>query len=253
MTRRRSTMAATVDQGRTPKRTTPTVQRTRLPDQIASHLVRQIVEGDLGPGTLLPTEADLVREFAVGKAAVREAVRIVSTKGLVEVVQGSGMRVTSRKRWNLIDPELVSIFGGTVISIVHLMELRLELEPNIAAHAAVRATSEQIDQLEALVDESATHLEDAEGIVRRDMEFHTVLAEAADNPLYSIVLGSVAKLQVELRRKLVRTTRGRDHGIHHHERIVEALQERDAERARQRMIDHLKEVADDLRLAIERP
>ena len=205
MTEEASPRTGPLDERRAPSRTTATVRRTRLPDQIAHQLMRQIVERDLSPGTLLPTEAELVREFSVGKSAVREAVRIVSTKGLVEVVQGSGMRVTPRQRWNLIDPELISIIGDDLVSIVHLMELRLALEPSIAAQAAVRATDEQIAELAVLVEESAAHVEDTAGIVVRDMEFHSVLAEATDNPLYSMVLGSVAELQVELRRKLVTT------------------------------------------------
>ncbi len=253
MTQQRSSRSVVDDPDRTPGRLAPAVQRTSLPDQIARHLIHQIIEGDLAAGTLLPTEADLAREFSVGKSAVREAVRIVSTKGLVEVVQGSGMRVTPRQRWNLFDPELVSAFGGSVISIIDLMEMRLAIEPSIAAQAADRATPEQIDQLQALVEESAAHLEDIEGIVRRDMDFHNVLAEAADNPLYPIVLGSVAELQIELRQKVVMTKLGRDHGIHHHLRIVEALRDGDAERAREQMVDHLKEVAEDLRLAVEGP
>jgi DNA-binding FadR family transcriptional regulator len=251
MTRHRTARVAVANRGRTPQRPAPVMTRTRLPDQIATHLIRRIVEGDLAAGTLLPTETELVREFAVGKSAVREAVRIVSTKGLVEVVQGSGMRVTARQRWNLIDPELISIIGGSLVSIVHLMELRMALEPSIAAHAASRATPEQLDQLEVLVEESVSHPEDVEGIVRRDMEFHNVMADAADNPLYSIVLGSVVELQIELRRKVVMTASGREHGIEHHARIVEALRERDPELARERLEDHLKAVAEDLRLAIE--
>lgn len=247
----RRTAHAVVSGPRMPARSSPAVQRTRLPEQIASSLIRRIVEGDLAPGTLLPTEAELVREFSVGKSAVREAVRIVSTKGLVEVVQGSGMRVTPRQRWNLIDPELVSVVGGSIVSIVHLMELRLALEPSIAAHAAIRATPEQLEQLATLVEESANHLDDTEGIVRRDMDFHDLLADAADNPLYAIVLGSVSELQVELRRKVVLTELGRDHGIEYHERILAALRDRDPERARAQMIEHLKSVATDLRLAIE--
>lgn len=238
---------------RAPVRTNPVVQRTRLPEQIATNLIRHIVEGDLAPGTLLPTEAQLVREYSVGKSAVREAVRIVSTKGLVEVVQGSGMRVTPRQRWNLIDPELISMVGGNIVSIVDLMELRLSLEPSIAAHAATRATPEQLDQLAVLVEESAAHPDDSEGIVERDMEFHTLLAEAADNPLYAIVLGSLSELQVELRRKVVMTEQGRSHGMEYHSRIVEALRKRDPEGARVQMVDHLKSVASDLRLAIEGP
>lgn len=238
---------------RTPGRSAPQVQRTRLPDQIANHLMRQIVESDLSPGTLLPTEAELVQQFSVGKSAVREAVRIVSTKGLVEVVQGSGMRVTPRERWNLIDPELIAIIGDNVVSIVHLMELRLALEPSIAAQAASRAHDEQIEELATLVEESAVDLEDTEGIVARDMEFHNVLTEAADNPLYTIVLGSVAELQIELRRKLVLTREGRDHGIEFHRRIVEAVRAHQPEQARAMMSDHLKAVAEDLRLAIETP
>jgi DNA-binding FadR family transcriptional regulator len=224
-----------------------------LPDQIASDLIRQIAEGDLEAGTLLPTEAELVREYSVGKSAVREAVRIVSTKGLVEVVQGSGMRVTPRQRWNLIDPELVSVFSGTVISIVDLMEMRLGLEPSIAAHAAVRASDEQIDQLDALVQETATHLTDTEGIVRRDLEFHNILAEATNNPLYVIVLGSLAELQIELRRKVDSTRLGRAHGIDGHRRIVDALREHEPEHAREQMAAHLTAVSEDLRLAGDEP
>ena len=253
MTTPRSGRARAATEDRTPSRAAPSVQRTRLPDQIASHLMRQIVESDLAAGTLLPTESELVREFSVGKSAIREAVRIVSTKGLVEVVQGSGMRVTARRRWNLIDPELISIIGDDFVSIVHLMELRLALEPDIAAHAAGRASDDQIEELATLVEDSAAHLDDTEGIVARDMEFHNMLTAATDNPLYSMVLGSVAELQVELRRKLVTTKGGRDHGIEYHRRIVEALRERDAASARAEMSDHLRSVAEDLRLAIEAP
>ncbi len=253
MTQQRSSRAGSAEKDRTPGRMTPAVQRTSLPDQIASHLIRQIIEGDLAAGTLLPTEAELVREFSVGKSAVREAIRIVSTKGLVEVVQGSGMRVTPRQRWNLYDPELIAIIGDSVVTITHLMELRLGLEPSIAAHAASRATPEQVDQLALLVEESAAHLEDIEGIVRRDMEFHNVLAEAADNPLYPILLGSVAELQVQMRRKVVMTEHGRDHGIEYHGRIVEAIRGKDPERAREQMVGHLRSVAEDLRVAIEAP
>ena len=251
MTGQRPLDSAAPGSERTPARSSSAVQRTRIPDQIASRLIRQIVEGDLEAGTLLPTEAELVREYAVGKSAVREAVRIVSTKGLVEVVQGSGMRVTPRQRWRLIDPELVSVLGGSVVSIVDLMELRSGLEPEIAAHAATRAGDEQIEKLEVLVTESASDMADTDALVNRDLEFHMVLAEAAHNPLYVIVLGSVAELQIELRRKVAKTSFGPDHGIDGHRRIVEALRKRDPEQAREEMSAHLNAVADDLRLATE--
>ena len=79
MTEEASPRTGPLDERRAPSRTAATVRRTRLPDQIAHQLMRQIVERDLSPGTLLPTEPELVREFSVGKSAVREAVRIVST------------------------------------------------------------------------------------------------------------------------------------------------------------------------------
>lgn len=253
MTVGRPGTAARIDRSRTPGRTASTVTRTRLPDQIAHHLMRQIVERDLPAGTLLPTESELVREFSVGKSAVREAVRIVSTKGLVEVVQGSGMRVTPRQRWNLIDPELVAIVDDSVASITHLMELRLALEPSIAAHAASRATDTQIEELALLVEGSASHADDTEGIVARDMEFHHLLTEAAHNPLFSIFFGSVAELQVELRRKVDMTEGGRRHGIEYHRQLVEAVRAHDPARARSTMSEHVKSVAEDLGLAIETP
>lgn len=253
MTERDRGSAARVARSLASSGTGPVVTRSRLPDQIAKHLMRQIVEKNLPPGTLLPTESELVQEFSVGKSAVREAVRIVSTKGLVEVVQGSGMRVTPKQRWNLIDPELIAIIGDDVVSIVHLMELRMALEPSIAAQAAKRATDEQIEDLAELIEASAAHLEDTEGVVLRDMEFHSVLTAAADNPLYSILLGSVVELQVEMRRRVAGTEGGRNHGIEYHRRILEAVRQHDPALARQTMSEHLKSVAEGLRLAIEAP
>ena len=133
------------------------------------------------------------------------------------------------------------------------MELRLAIEPSIAAHAASRAHDEHIEELATLVEESVVDPDDIEGIVARDMEFHNVLTEAADNPLYSIVLGSVTELQLELRRKLAVTQGGRNHGIAFHRRILDAVRAREPDQARTLMSEHLKAVADDLRLAIEKP
>ncbi|MFV2065217.1 MAG: FadR/GntR family transcriptional regulator, partial [Chloroflexota bacterium] len=229
----------------------PKVSRAGIPEQIADHLVRRIVEEGLPPGTMLPTEQDLVREFGVGKSAVREAVRIVATKGLVEVVQGSGTRVAPHRNWNLIDPELVAMVSGSVLSMGHLMEVRRTLEPDIAAHAAARRTPSDLAQLETIVKQTVADGDDTEAIVAHDLAFHEALAESTDNPLYMILLSSTSELQLVFRKGVVRSHSGRTQGLQYHHRILAAVRERDSKLAHDLMVDHIERVAEDWRLAME--
>lgn len=223
----------------------PPLRRTGLPEQIASRLMRRIIDEGLPAGSPLPTEQELIREFSVGKSAVREAIRIVATKGLVEVVHGSGMRVAPQRQWNLIDPELVALIGGSFLTMEHLLEVRRTIEPGIAALAATRATQEDLDELERIVVQTVSDGDDGPAIVAHDVAFHDALAAATDNPLYTILLGSLTELLVEMRKGLVRSQRARERGLQHHQRILEALRLRDASLARARMVEHMQQVTDD--------
>jgi DNA-binding FadR family transcriptional regulator len=221
------------------------VRRESLPQQVASRLMRRIVEDGLAPGSQLPTEQELMTEYGVGKSAIREAVRIVATKGLVQVVQGSGMRVAPQRRWNLIDPELVTLAGRSVVSMEHLLEVRRTVEPGIAVLAARHATEDDLDELERIVERTVADGDDGPAIVAHDVAFHDALAAATDNPLYTILLGSLTELQVEMRRGLIRSPRARERGLGFHRRILAALRARDEPLVRDLMVDHIQQVTED--------
>jgi GntR family transcriptional regulator, transcriptional repressor for pyruvate dehydrogenase complex len=223
------------------------VRRLGLADQISGELTRMIVEGSVPPGTLLPTEQALARRFGVGKSAIREAVRVLSTKGLVEVVQGSGMRVADTHRWNVIDAELVTLMAKRGLTMDELIEVRRTLEPDIVGLAAERATADELGAMGEAVARTAAYERGDPEYIHLDVGFHNQVATATHNPIYAILVGSVFDLLVESRRLLVDVPGATTRGIYHHQRILEALRARDPHEARARMIAHLDQVADDWR------
>jgi GntR family transcriptional regulator, transcriptional repressor for pyruvate dehydrogenase complex len=135
--------------------------------------------------------------------------------------------------------------GGSVVSMEHLLEVRRTMEPGIAALAARHATEDDLDQLERIVHETISDGDDGPSIVAHDVAFHDALAAASDNPLYTILLGSLTELQVEMRRGLVRSRGARERGLAYHRRILVALRGRDETGARSLMVDHIQQVTDD--------
>jgi GntR family transcriptional repressor for pyruvate dehydrogenase complex len=221
------------------------LHRVGLPEQVASSLIKRIIDEGLPPGSALPTEQDLLREFGVGKSVIREAIRIVKTKGLVDVQQGSGMRVAPQSRWNLIDPELVAILGRSLLTMDHLIEVRRSVEPDITAFAAQRVTDEQLVVLADIVASMPVEGDDRRAYAASDLAFHDGLASATGNPLYKVLLGSINDLLALSRQGLARSRGARERGLYHHQRILEALRLRDAGLARARMVEHLDQVSED--------
>jgi GntR family transcriptional repressor for pyruvate dehydrogenase complex len=219
-----------------------------LAEQIAGDMTRAIVRGETQPGTPIPTETELAKQYGVGKSAIREAVRILSTKGLVEVMQGSGTRVTAPNRWNVIDSELVSLMAHRGLTMDQLIEVRRSLEPDIVALAAERATEAELASLEETVAQTGQYeTHDHPEYIRLDVGFHNQLAVATHNPIYPVLVTSVFDLLVESRRLLVAVPGATTRGIRHHQLILESLKTHDAATARARMVDHLDQVAQDWR------
>ena len=127
----------------------------RLVEQIG----RRILGGELAPGAMLPREAELVRELGISRTAVREAIKVLAAKGLVESRQKLGMRVRPERAWNLLDPDVLAwqaASGPSPELIEHLVELRRMIEPaaaRLAFYRAVFAASGNpfVDRLGAIV------------------------------------------------------------------------------------------------------
>jgi DNA-binding FadR family transcriptional regulator len=157
--------------------------------RVVDWLGRRIVSGEYSGGSQLPNETDLAAQLKVSRGGVREAVKALAAKGMVEARPRLGTRVLPRRDWNLMDREVIDWHGEAedVRFLEELLELRLMVEPGAAQLAAERATDEQIAQLGdayAAMDEHAPDLpESARAFVAADLDFHLTLLRASGNQL----------------------------------------------------------------------
>jgi GntR family transcriptional regulator, transcriptional repressor for pyruvate dehydrogenase complex len=206
-----------------------TVRTARLYEQIVQQIEESILKGALKPGDQLPAERELAQNFGVSRTAVREAVKALREKGLVEAYSGRGT------------------FIGQQEGLAHLAELRWILEPEIAALAATRIEEQLLATMREAVATMDRSLQDPEIYIEADLDFHLALAEAAGNPLVLSLLDSIVGLLREQRMKIFKVDGGPERGQFHHKRILAATEERDPEKARAAMREHLAQVREDSR------
>lgn len=160
-----------------------TYARRSLHSIVAHDLGSRIVSGQLAPGDILPTEAQLSESLDVSRTALREAIKILSAKGLIESRPKIGTRVKPRKSWNLLDPDVLSWhFPEPDPAFLYgLFETRLIIEPNTAAMAAERRTDAQL----AAIEEAYYGMEKAapgtEAVYLTDLDFHQAILDASGN------------------------------------------------------------------------
>jgi len=181
----------------------------------------------------------------VSRTAVREAVKTLREKGLVEAFSGRGTFVTDGTAHAIRQSLDLMIRVNRQEGSAHLAELRMLLEPEIAW----LATSRMEDQLLATMREAVAimdrNLHDPEAYIEADLDFHLALAEAAGNPLVLSLLDSIVGLLREQRSCIFDVEGGPERGQYHHKRILEAVERRRAAEAREAMRAHLKQVLSD--------
>ena len=219
------------------------IQSERLYERIVDQIERRILAGDLKVGDQLPPERELADQFTVSRTAVREAIKALREKGLVEIYLGRGTFVTGSAT-TMVRNSLGLLLKGDN-GFAHLVEVREILEPEIAALAATRITEEHIAAMTEAVVIMDTALDNAEAFVEADLDFHLALAEATQNPIIPSLMDSIIDLLREQRKRLGRVEGGLARGQYHHKRILEAIVRRDPQAARQEMQDHLIQVRRD--------
>jgi GntR family transcriptional repressor for pyruvate dehydrogenase complex len=216
-----------------------------LYEQIVQQIEESVLNGSLKPGDQLPAERDLAERLGVSRTAVREAVKALREKGLVEAYSGRGTFITdgtshaARQSFDL----MVKI--GQPEGFPHLAELRLILEPGIAALAALRAGEEHLAAMREAVTVMDRAQKNPEVYIEADLDFHLALAEAAANPLILSLIDSIVGLLRQQRMKIFNVEGGPERGQVHHKRILEAVEQRDPNAARRAMRAHLEQVSQD--------
>jgi len=221
------------------------IQSERLYEQIVEQVEQRILAGELKVGDRLTPERELAAQFGVSRTAVREAVKALRQKGLVEVQPGRGTFITngtSRAVRHSLD--LLMKIGG-MEGFSDLVEVREIVEPEIAALAAARATDEHIAALREAVVTMDGALEDPDKFIEADLDFHLACAEATRNALIPALIDSIVDLLREQRARIFRVAGGPQRGQFHHKRILEAIVRRDPKAAHEAMRAHLRQVRED--------
>jgi GntR family transcriptional repressor for pyruvate dehydrogenase complex len=221
------------------------VRTSRLYEQIVQQIEESVLNGSLKPGDQLPAERELAQRLGVSRTAVREAVKALREKGLVEAYSGRGTFITdgtthaARQSFDL----MVKI--GQQEGSLHLAELRWILEPGIAAVAAECIEEEHLAAMREAVAVMERSHKNPEAYIEADLDFHLAVAEAAANPLILSLIDSIVGLLREQRIKIFNVDGGPQRGQMHHKRILAAMEQRDPEMARQAMAAHLEQVRED--------
>ncbi len=221
------------------------VRTSRLYEQIVQQIEESIVKGDLKAGDQLPAERELAQRFGVSRTAVREAVKALREKGLVEAYSGRGTFVTDGTTQAVRQSLDLMVKIGQPEGSTHLAEVRAILEPEIAALAAVRIQEAELATMREAVVVMDRAGQDPQAFIEADLDFHLALAEGANNPLILSLLDSIVGLLREQRLRIFRVPGGPERGQVHHKRILEAVEHHDAEKARETMRAHLCQVRDD--------
>jgi GntR family transcriptional regulator, transcriptional repressor for pyruvate dehydrogenase complex len=227
------------------------VRSSRLYEQIVQQVEESIHKGALKAGDQLPPERELAEQFGVSRTAVREAVKALREKGLVEAYPGRGTFITDGSSYT-IRQSLDRMMRSGHEGFTSLAEVREILEPEIAALATTRAGEEDIAAMREQVAAMDAAKGDPEAYIEADLDFHLALAEAADNAIILSLIDSIVGLLREQRMGIFQVEGGPERGQYHHKRILEAIEHRDPVGAREAMKAHLKQVREDSRRAPSR-
>jgi DNA-binding FadR family transcriptional regulator len=221
----------------------------RRPNNLAraltAELVGRIVRGIHPPGTSLPPEPALCETFAVSRTVVREAVKVLQEKGLVQVRQGAGTMVTPPTRWNMLD-ELVlaaSIDEDESLEILDdIVVTRRLLESDMANLAAQLVTEDVADRLRALVDRMDEFVDDHVTYAEHDRAFHDLIMQASRNRVARAVVRALESQVIHTARYMGQPTRaGCVASNRGHRRIYERIAAHDASGAAEAMFTHITE------------
>lgn len=232
------------------RRKRPPAERLGVP--VVLDLVESIVTGRLPVGAPLPAEAALSEQFGVSRTVIRESVKRLDDKGLVEVSQGRSTVVTPQTSWNVMDPVVLSALikhDDTLHILDELVWARNALESEMAAHAARRATPGDLDEIRAWVARQVADRADPDAFVDDDTEFHATIMRISGRRLLPGITRSLVRHASRSSRYLGAPTQAElvpptdevvAATIAEHERILQAIAAGDPDAARTAMHDHIE-------------
>ena len=211
----------------------------KLSDKVATLLLERITSGELTPGEKLPSERDLGLQLGVSRTVIREAVRVLVAKGVIDARSGSGLHVATVEASAVSEQMNLFLMGRNLNGYEDIHEVRVVVEVHVAGLAAEMATAEDVARMSEVCELLTTQLDDVEAASRSDVEFHRAIAQTSHNPLFLIVLDSIGDVMLDIRRTTLRIPGRLEAGLVAHRRILKRIEKHDVKGAREEMRLHL--------------
>ncbi len=204
-------------------------------------MLETILARRLRPGDRLPSERELGEQFGVSRTVIREAVRSLAAKGVIEVRSGSGLRVAAVEATNVTESMSLFLRHSSDLDYPKVHEVRTILEVEIARIAAERATDADVDFLTDVCRRMEAAIDDVEAAAPLDVEFHRAIARSTHNELFLVLLDAIGDALLEVRRENLSVGSGAE-TIALHRRILERIAAHDPDGACAAMKEHLDSV-----------
>ena len=210
------------------------LRRRSLPEIAVDQLGRRITSGNFPPEESLPTETVLSAELGISRNVLREAVKVLISKGLLEVRPKIGTRIRAREYWNVLDPDVITWFsveGGDLHHAYDFVEFRRIIEPQASYLAALRATEADVVRIQRALDVLCACVERPAQIPAADIAFHRSIYDASHNA----VLRHLGSLVAPLMNSQVLVTTAPagafEKGLPLHRKVADAISKRDPKKA----------------------
>jgi DNA-binding FadR family transcriptional regulator len=213
-----------------------TIPRRGVFGHFVHELGRRIVGSHYPVGTTLPNEPELVDHFGISRTVIREAMKCLAGKGLVEIKTRVGTRVKERSSWHHLDTDVMVWYyetGPSVEIMRSIKDLRRVLEPEATARAAARATDEDLAVIASAYHDMVSSIGDVDAHADADLRFHTAIFAATRNMVYAQLIDLLA-IAIYANRTLSprdELTVGQERSLPGHKAILDAIMARDADEA----------------------
>lgn len=211
-----------------------------LVEKVVRAIEGQILDGRLAVGARLPPEREFAERLGVSRTVVREAVRVLVTKGMLETRHGIGTTVRELTREQVVGP--MNLFLRSCeeqVSIDHLHQVRSMLEVENAGLAAEQATEADIEDLRRICREMEAAAADPHQFAEKDAEFHRRVCQTTHNPLTTLLLDSIRDLMAEVRMIVANESGLFERVMPTHHQVLRYIASGDARNARKAMREHL--------------
>ncbi len=205
-----------------------------LATQVAREIGRRIVSSTYAPGDLVEDEGALADKYQVSRSVVRDAVKILVGKGLLEVRRGIGTRVRSRSSWGLLDDDVLAWYQSAPPDadvLRQLMDVRQVFEPKAARWAAERGDIESHEQIKAAVERMEAEKGSVEDFIVADAVFHRSILRATRNEFLVALEGIIFSALLSSIRLTNVDPRSNEASLPFHREVYEAIAARDGEEA----------------------